>query len=95
MRLKPSDIVLKRALEPFDDKIAAWLKECFSFQYTGWIEPRVVIVSLLDEKKNIMARWICERAILVKWSLAPLNASESKVATETITLRSTKIRRTK
>jgi len=84
--IKANDIVLKRALEPLDEKITTWLEDCFSSQYTGWIEPRVVIISLLDENRGIITRWVCERAIPLKWSMAPF-ASESKVAMETIGIR--------
>ena len=84
--IKANDIVLKRALEPLDEKITTWLEDCFSFQYTGWIEPRVVIISLFDENRGIITRWVCERAIPLKWSMAPF-ASESKVAMETIGIR--------
>lgn len=93
--IKVNDIVLKRALEPLNESITVWLKNSFSFLHTGWVEPRTINIYLLDEKGGIVAGWVCERAIPIKWSVNPLNASESKIAVESITLRHTMIRRNK
>lgn len=89
--IKPADIVLKRAIEPLNEKITEWLNNCFNFQDTGWIDTCTVIISLLDENSKITARWVGLRAIPVKWQIAGLNAGKSEIATETITLRHTKL----
>lgn len=94
-KIRVNNIVLKRALEPLNEKITVWIKNTFRFRYTGRIEPRTMTVALLDEDNEITASWICERAVPVKWSVAPLKASESKIAIETITLRYEEIRRSK
>ena len=93
--VKPADIVLKRAIEPLNEKITAWLKDCFNFRDTGWIDTCTVIISLLNEKNEIVARWVGVRSIPVKWQIASLNASKSEIATETITLRHTQLIRNK
>lgn len=89
--VKVGDIVLKRALEPFSDLITIWVQCCFNFTEIGWIEPCNVAISLLDEEGIIVARWHCLRAIPIKWSAAGLDASKSEIATETLTLRYTKL----
>lgn len=90
-KVKPEDIVLKRAIEPLNEKITSWVKDCFNFLDTGWMEPCTVIISLLDEKKKVTARWVGVRAIPVKWKVSGLNASKSEIVVETITLRHTKL----
>lgn len=82
------DLVLKRAIEPLDEEITRWVKECFDFLNGGRIRVCNVSVSLLDENgTDELARWKCLRAIPVKWRVAPLNASESRIAVETLTLK--------
>ena len=93
--VRVNDLVLRRALEAINEKITAWVKNTFRFKYGEKIKPCNMTVTLLDEKNKIAASWICTRVIPVKWSMAPLNASESKIAIETITLKYEEIRRSK
>jgi len=87
------NITLKRALEPLNEQITVWIKNTFRFRFTGKVEPRNMTVSLLDAQNKVVASWICERALPVKWSVSPLNASDSRIAIETITLQCEDIRR--
>ena len=93
--VRVNDLVLRRALEAINEKITAWVKNTFRFKYGAKIKLCNMTVTLLDEKNKIAASWICTRVIPVKWSMAPLNASESKIAIETITLKYEEIRRSK
>ena len=93
--VRVNDLVLRRALEAINEKITAWVKNTLRFKYGAKIKPCNMTVTLLDEKNKIAASWICTRVIPVKWSMAPLNASESKIAIETITLKYEEIRRSK
>lgn len=93
--VRVNDLVLRRALEAINEKITAWVKNTFRFKCGAKIKPCNMTVTLLDEKNKIAASWICTRVIPVKWSMAPLNASESKIAIETITLKYEEIRRSK
>lgn len=93
--VKMTDITLKRAIEPVNEKITVWVKNTFRFLYGAKIKPCTLLISLLDEKNKIVARWVCDRAFPVKWTVGPLNASESKIAVETITLRYKSLRRSK
>lgn len=91
-----SDIVLTRALEPISEKVAKWVNDCMTFKETDKkIEPCTLIISLLDEQNNPVASWECHRAVPHKWKLDDLNAEDSKLAIETITLKHTKLKRIK
>lgn len=89
--VRAEELVLKRALEPLNERITAWLKACFDFRETGWIEPCTVIVTLLDESGRATARWVAVRTIPTKWRAGGFSATESKLAAETITLRPAKL----
>lgn len=93
--VKVSDITLNRSLEPLDERITKWVTQSFNVLNSGWIDPCRLIISLLDEEGKATAAWLCMRAIPVKWKLGALNASESKLAVESITIRSTSLKRTK
>lgn len=82
------ELVLKRAVEPLSEEITRWVKECFDFLCGGRIQVCNVSVSLLDENgTDELARWKCLRAVPVKWKVGSLNASESRIAVETLTLK--------
>lgn len=91
--VKMSDIVLKRALEPLGEKITLWIENTFQFLYGVKIKPCILMISLLDEHGLTAASWMCDRAFPIKWSADPLKASESRLASESITLRCDSIRR--
>ncbi len=85
--IKHSNIVLKRPLEAIDREIAKWVKECFSFMVgKNKIRPCLLIISLLDADGQPYASWECMQAFPIKWSLSPMNAEESKLSIETLTL---------
>ncbi len=91
--VKYTNIILKRALEPINEDISLWINNAFRFKEGIKITPCTLLISLLDEQDNIVAQWTCEWTFPIKWSINPLNASESKVAIETITLRYRSLRR--
>ncbi len=93
--VKVSNITLKRSLEPLSEKISQWLDRSFHFLDNGWIEPCKLVVCLLDKEGGATAAWVCMQAVPLKWTLYPLNASESKLAIETLTLRYTRLIRSK
>jgi phage tail-like protein len=89
--IENEDIVLKRAIEPLSEPLTKWIAGCFNFLDGGKIEPCTIIISLLDENRKAVARWVCLRAIPFKWKVNPLEAKESKIAVETLTLKHTKL----
>lgn len=85
--IKYSNIVLKRPLRAIDKEIDKWVKECFSFMVgKNKIRPCLLIISLLDSDNNPYASWQCMQVFPIKWSLSPMNAEESKLSIETLTL---------
>lgn len=93
--IKVPELVLRRALEALNEKITVWVKNTFLFRSGARITPCNLHVSLLDETNKVIARWVCEWAFPVKWTVNPLNASESKIAVESITLKYKSLRRNK
>lgn len=93
--VKIQDITLKRSLEPIDEVISKWVQDAFNVFYSGWIAPCTLIVSLLDESGNATAAWEFQRVIPFRWKLGTLSASESKLAVESLTLRFSRLTRTK
>jgi len=93
--VKMPDITLKRSLEPLSEKISQWLNRSFNFLDNGWIEPCKLVVCLLDKEGGATAAWVCMQAVPLKWTLHPLNASESRLAIESLTLRYTRLIRSK
>lgn len=92
--VKHTDITLKRALEPVDEKITTWVNNAFRFKEGIKITPCTLLIYLLDEQNAIVATWTCEWTFPIKWSINPMNAAESKLAIENITLRYKSLRRT-
>ncbi len=93
--VKVPNITLKRSLEPLSEPISRWLDRSFHFLDCGWIEPCKLVVCLLDKEGGATAAWVCMQAVPLKWTLYPLNASDSKLAIETLTLRYTRLIRSK
>lgn len=85
--IKHTNITLKRPLESLSGELASWVKECFSFMIgENKIRPCLLIISLLDANENPYASWVCTQAFPIKWSLSPMNAQESQLSIETLTL---------
>lgn len=95
VQVKGPDLTLKRALEPLNEKITVWIKNTFRFLYGARIKPCTMLVSLLDGQNKVVAAWVCEWTFPVKWTMSSLDASGSKIAIETITLRYKSLRRNK
>lgn len=76
------NIVLKRGL-PVVSKLSEWVRtsmENFDFK------PLLVTISLMDEDKKPILTWQVHQAWPVEWSLNTLNASNSEIVVETLTL---------
>lgn len=84
VRVTHKDIILKRALEPAEDTLYSWVKKCMTL-YTR-IQPRDVLISLMDADEKPVASWSCTHAYPVSWDVSNFNAMENKLAIETLTL---------
>lgn len=92
-QVKPDNIVLKRPLEPLSEEITQWVKKCLSYAVSGWINPCLLTISLLNVKHEIVAAWTCAMAYPVKYEVSSFNAGESKLVMETLTLKCSRTER--
>ena len=82
VRSKFPNLILKRGLVT-DSEVIIWCRNAIeSFQF----EPVDLTVKLLNENHEPLITWNVVHAYPVKWSVADLNAEESKIAIETIEL---------
>jgi len=82
VRSKFPNLVLKRGMVT-DSKLIDWCRDAIeSFQF----DPIDLTVKLLNEEHEPLITWNVVHAYPVKWSVADLNAEESKVLLETVEL---------
>lgn len=82
VRSKFPNLILKRGLVK-DSKLIDWCRDAIeSFQF----DPIDLTVKLLNEEHEPLITWNVVHAYPVKWSVADLNAEESKVLLETVEL---------
>jgi len=78
-----SDLVLKRGMTPVSG-ITAWCVDAIeNFNY----QPTNLLISLLNEDHLPVSSWYVVNAIPIKYDLAGLNAEQSQIVIESITLR--------
>jgi phage tail-like protein len=95
---KPSaqpNLVLKRGLTEADSGLVKWCQETLEQDLAKRLQPKDVVVSLLDEEGDPVASWSLTRAWPVKWSVGVLDAMKNELAIETIELAYNTIRRKK
>ena len=79
-RSKYQDLVLKRGMFP-DSNIVVWIKKCVEdFD----IEPKNIVIYLLNEKHQPLVTWNVVNAYPTKWSISDLSATNNKVVVESI-----------
>lgn len=76
------NLVLKRGLVT-DSSLIKW---CRSAVEDYSIEPTDITISLLNEEHEPLMTWNVVHAYPLKWTMADLNAEESKLVIETIEL---------
>jgi phage tail-like protein len=80
VRSKYRDLVLKRGMFP-KSKIVDWIKQCIEdFD----IEPKDIVVTLLNEEHQPLVTWNVVRAYPTKWSVSDLSASSNRIVVESI-----------
>lgn len=80
--LSHGNIVLKRALMPWDEEFSQWLRECMAM--ANKITPRDMNISLLDAGQQVVACWSCTNTYPVKWEMSGFDAMKSELVTETL-----------
>jgi len=79
---KYSPIILKRGIVKSDDDFYKWINTA---QFNT-IERRDVVISLLNESHEPVVVWKVKNAFPFKLEYSPLNAQESEIAIEALTL---------
>lgn len=85
-RGKHPNLVLKRGLVTETSALADWAASTIAADFSQPIQPRTVQVRLLASTGDPLVTWTLTQAYPVKWSSAPLNAMEGKIAVETLEL---------
>lgn len=83
-RNKPAKLVLKRGLLVSLSTLFEWCKDSLEGDLATAIKPRDMVVYLLGQSSDVLMAWHVSRAWPVKWSVDRFNASENKVAMETL-----------
>lgn len=80
VRAKYPELVLKRGLLA-DSAIIAWVRSCIEdFR----VEPKNIVVMLLNEEHQPLVTWHLVNAYPTKWSVSDLNASSNTVTIESM-----------
>ena len=95
---KYPNLKLKRGIIPQNTGLVNWCKEVLEGDFEKVIEPRDITISLLDitvtsNTTGPACTWICCNAFPVRWEIDTFNASDNKVAIETIELQYTHLKR--
>ncbi len=88
-RVTYSDLVLKRGMVPKSSALYEWCKKTITGNYIKPIEPKNVMVKLLDNEGNALVSWNFKNAYPKKLAVSDLNAKatgDSSIMIETITL---------
>ena len=85
-RNKPAKLVLKRGMLVSLSTLFEWCKDSLESDLSTPIKPRDMMVYLMDQGGDVLMAWHIGKAWPVKWSLDRFNASENKVAMETLEL---------
>ena len=83
-RLKPGKLSMKRGLLATESAMFNWCKDTLESDLAVTIQPKDLVIGLLDQSGEEVMVWRVSNAWPVKWSIAALNAQENKVAMETL-----------
>ena len=85
VRTKFSNLVMKRGLVRRKSPMADWLNLCFAGNFAAaQVDPKTVIVMLLDMWRRPIVSWSLFDAYPVSWDYSTLNATENGLLIETI-----------
>lgn len=87
-RTNYDDLVLKRGLMVRSSALADWCTRIFKDNLTRRIEPKTIMVSLLDantDSREPIMTWQFTNAYPIKWDISSLDATKSEIVIESIT----------
>jgi len=82
-RGKHPNLVLKRGLVSQKSSLADWAEKTVASDFSVPVQPRTLVVSLLGAKQALVV-WTFTNAFPVKWTTSSFNATEGKIAVETL-----------
>lgn len=85
-RIKHNNLVLKRGIIDVDSPLIKWCKTVLEGDLSFQIEPEIINIFLLDEKRKPLREWTITNAFPVKWDIDSFNSTKNEVAIETIEL---------
>jgi phage tail-like protein len=92
--VKHGNLKLKRGLTDKNSALVKWCKDVIEGDFSKKIEPKNLIIDLLDEEHDPVASWTVGNAYPVKWSVGNFDAMKNELALETIELAYTTLKRT-
>ncbi|MEP7352660.1 MAG: phage tail protein [Acidobacteriota bacterium] len=84
--VKLPDLVLKGGSVPIDSPLIDWCRSRLEEGFIQSIEPKRVVVNLLDGNATAIRSWSFESAYPVKWEVNGFHSTKDKIAVEQIVL---------
>lgn len=82
--IKHNNLVLKRALNPIQQKDVKWLQRILEGDFELLISTKNIMVKLLDSDGAAIYSWSCQNAYPVKWEVENLDSEKNSVLIETL-----------
>ena len=79
-------LVLKRAVADTSSPLVQWCQAVLEGDLSNRIQPRFLIVNLLNEEAESVRSWSFAGAYPVQWEIDGFNSTKNEVAIETIKL---------
>jgi phage tail-like protein len=83
-RVKQGKLTMKRGLLVSHSPMFVWCQASLEGDLGEAVQPKDIMVSLLDQTSAPLMVWHMSNAWPVKWSIGAFNAQENKVAMETL-----------
>ena len=93
-QLKHGNLVLKRALEPFNSIFSRWINEVMEGDLLMPVMTKNITVSLLNSEGEPLHTWSCDHAFPVKWEFGVLDAEKNSIMIETLEFSYRTVRKT-
>lgn len=90
---KMPNLVLKRGMVLASSPLFMWCKASLEGDLAQPVQPKILTVSLLNQKSDPMITWSITQAWPVKWSIGAFDAMKNTLAVETIELAYQRIER--
>lgn len=93
--VKGNNLELKRGIAPLTSTLVTWCKSVLEGGFLDPIQPKSVLVHLLDENQDPVRSWEFINAYPIKWDVESFNSTKNECAIEKIVLSYTTLKRIK